>query len=106
LSIFQNLNFFKSLNECLKIENNSIISNFLYNVQILYRNNPYHNAMHAADVTNSIGFFLTKGMNQVFNEFEASCLVISALAHDLGHPGLNNAFLVATKSKYAIICKN
>lgn len=89
----------------MKIENNSIVSNFLYNIQVLYRNNPYHNSMHAADVTNSIGFFLAKGMNQVFDKFEAACLVISALAHDVGHPGLNNAFLVATKSKYAIICK-
>lgn len=60
--------------------------------------------MHATDVTNSIGFFLTKNLMQVFTPFEASCLIISALAHDVGHPGLNNAFLVAMKSKYAIIC--
>lgn len=62
--------------------------------------------MHAADVTNSIGFFLTKGMNEVFSQFEGACLLISALAHDVGHPGLNNAFLMASKSKYAIICNN
>lgn len=90
------------INKCLKIENNTILTNFLSNIQGLYRDNPYHNAMHASDVTNSIGFFLVKGLNEIFTHFELSCLVISALAHDLGHPGLNNAFLVATKSKNAI----
>ena len=43
--------------------------------------------MHASDVTNSIGFFLVNGLQEIFTHFELSCLVISALAHDLGHPG-------------------
>lgn len=51
--------------------------------------NPYHNAMHAADVANSVGFFLVNGFTTIFNQMECSSLVISALAHDLGHPGIN-----------------
>jgi len=33
-------------------------------------------------------------------------MIISALVHDVGHPGFNNAFLVATKSTEALLCKN
>lgn len=57
--------------------------------------NPYHNAMHAVDVANSVGFFLINGLTNIFNQMECSSLVISALAHDLGHPGLeiNNFFI-------------
>ena len=56
----------------------------------MYRANPYHNAMHAADVANSVGFFLVNGLTEVFNQMECSCLVVAALAHDLGHPGSDN----------------
>ena len=32
-------------------------------------------------------------------------LIIGALSHDLGHPGVNNAFLVQIQSRIAIKCK-
>lgn len=72
----------------MKIENNGVLTSFLSNINTLYRENPYHNAMHASDVTNSVGFFLVNGMSDIFTHFEISCLIISALAHDLGHPGI------------------
>ena len=33
--------------------------------------------------------------------FEAFVLLVSAIGHDVGHPGVNNAFLVALKSPLA-----
>ena len=75
------------IDKVLRIPENSVITKFLQHVQNMYRANPYHNAMHAADVANSVGFFLVNGLTQTFNQLECSSLIISALAHDLGHPG-------------------
>ena len=58
--------------------------------------NPYHNAVHAADVANAVCFFINNGLGSHLSNLEISSLILSALAHDIGHPGLNNAFLVAT----------
>jgi 3',5'-cyclic-nucleotide phosphodiesterase/cAMP-specific phosphodiesterase 4 len=44
-------------------------------------------------------FFIEAGLSEIVSEFEKACLIVSAIAHDLGHPGLNNGFMVATKSK-------
>lgn len=49
------------------------------------------------DVTNSAAFFLENGLQ--VTQFEAACLIISSLSHDVGHPGFNNGFLVASQSK-------
>ena len=100
----------------------SIAGNFLKDVNDGYIPNPYHNSIHGADVANSIGYFLTQPeFRDTFNDLEMSCMVISALVHDVGHPGnflderenlkmllldLNNAFLVATMSTEALLCKN
>ena len=80
------------------------IANFLHQEQITYNKNPYHNSLHACDVANSVCFYLECGFSEYFSGFEVGALIISALAHDIGHPGLNNAFLVATKSVFALIC--
>lgn len=58
--------------------------------------NPYHNAIHAVDVASSICFFTNKGLGSHLSNLDISCLIISSLAHDIGHPGLNNAFLIAS----------
>ena len=31
--------------------------------------NPYHNAIHAVDVTNNCSFFIINGMKKYFSEF-------------------------------------
>lgn len=59
--------------------------------------------MHAVDVTNSVIFFIENGLSHV-PDIEESCLLISSLVHDLGHPGLNNSYLVSSRSKEALIC--
>jgi hypothetical protein len=51
------------------------------------------------DVTNSAAFFIECGLNKILTDFEIACLIISSLAHDIGHPGLNNSFMVNSKSK-------
>lgn len=61
--------------------------------------------MHGADVANSVAFLLLNCFSKTFSNLEAACLIVSALVHDLGHPGVNNAFMIATKAPDALICK-
>ena len=68
-----------------------------------YANNPYHNSLHAMDVTNSVSYLLQCGLVYILSEFEIACLVISSMAHDIGHPGFNNGFMVATRSKQSLL---
>ena len=73
----------------------------------------YHNWRHAVDVTQSIYSFLVLfgicpstnskyastsaegGIEQVLTPLNGLNLLVSAIGHDVGHPGVNNAFLVA-----------
>ena len=77
---------------------------FLDKVERTYRpDNFYHNSLHAADVLNSVYFLLYSGVHRCgsFLELEIFTLITAALAHDVGHPGVNNAFLVLTQDKLA-----
>lgn len=67
-----------------------------------YNNNPYHNFRHAFDVTQAVYLFLTKGKAaELLSHIEILGLLIAALSHDLGHPGVNNSFLINTESPLA-----
>ena len=64
--------------------------------------NPYHNSVHAADVTQAMHCFLQEGaIRKHLTPIEAMCALLAAVSHDLDHPGVNQNFLVATKSHLA-----
>ena len=78
---------------------------FLTSVEHTYnRNNFYHNSIHAADVTASTLFLIQKGLSRCGNlvDLDVFALVTAALCHDIAHPGVNNAFLVATGHELAM----
>ncbi|CAD8209938.1 unnamed protein product [Paramecium octaurelia] len=103
---FENtINFFKKFKiaQTLKITKPELIGEFALKIDMSYFNNLYHNSMHALDVTNSCGFFLENGLNELLDEFEQACLIISSLAHDIGHPGLNNGFMMSNRCKLALL---
>eukprot|EP00443_Scrippsiella_acuminata_P113749 CAMPEP_0115748342 /NCGR_PEP_ID=MMETSP0272-20121206/93623_1 /TAXON_ID=71861 /ORGANISM="Scrippsiella trochoidea, Strain CCMP3099" /LENGTH=415 /DNA_ID=CAMNT_0003193351 /DNA_START=1 /DNA_END=1245 /DNA_ORIENTATION=+ len=65
---------------------------------------PYHNFMHAVDVA----FTLTRVLKLIHSEYFISAhdrlaLVVAALAHDVGHGGYNNAFLINSNDTLALI---
>ena len=61
----------------------------------------YHNKVHATDVTQSIGYMLGNGLREELDDVEVFALICTAVAHDCGHPGKSNQFLVETKSEKA-----
>ena len=92
------------LSERFDIES-SILRNFMTAVERGYnRLNYYHNSIHAADVTASTVFLIQKGLSRCGNliDLDVFALIVSAVCHDIGHPGVNNAFLVATSDDLAL----
>ncbi|CAK4033520.1 cAMP-specific 3, 5 -cyclic phosphodiesterase 4D [Lecanosticta acicola] len=81
----------------------------------------YHNWRHAVDVTQSLYCFLCDvrlcppsesspripkeagAVERLLSPIDALILLVSAIGHDVGHPGVNNAFLVASSHQLAQI---
>ncbi|KAK4698157.1 hypothetical protein P7C71_g1, partial [Lecanoromycetidae sp. Uapishka_2] len=83
----------------------------------------YHNFRHVVDVMQAIFYFLvqigtlppyptsmvtssgeakaTSPIGALLKPFDALTLLITAIGHDVGHPGVNNAFLVALNAPLA-----
>ena len=81
----------------------------------------YHNFRHVIDVMQAVFYFLlqigtlppyqdsrkspvTEQLSPIailLKPFDALTLLISAIGHDVGHPGVNNAFLVALNAPLA-----
>jgi hypothetical protein len=67
------------------------------------RNNPYHNDLHAADVTITCYQFLKLGkFHEKIPEISHISLILSCICHDYKHPGKNNNFLRDTNDELAI----
>ncbi|KIP06366.1 hypothetical protein PHLGIDRAFT_119069 [Phlebiopsis gigantea 11061_1 CR5-6] len=104
------------------------ISSFLQHLRQLYRRmNTYHNFQHALDVFQATYFFLstagmvppvsillradarlwhpdkrsTRGFLNCLENEDIFALYIAAVGHDVGHPGLTNAFLRNAKTPLA-----
>jgi hypothetical protein len=76
---------------------------FFNKVESSYKQNPYHNACHGADVCHSLMYFIcTSSLITSLTSLDLSACIIAALGHDVNHPGLNNRFLVANKDKLAM----
>ncbi|KAJ3115131.1 High affinity cAMP-specific 3',5'-cyclic phosphodiesterase 7A [Phlyctochytrium bullatum] len=65
--------------------------------------NPYHNALHAADVTHSMHYYVTrKRLWPHLSHEEQLASLIAPIIHDYMHPGVNNAFLISTLNPLTI----
>ncbi|KAL5612797.1 hypothetical protein BROUX41_004119 [Berkeleyomyces rouxiae] len=105
-----------------KIPTDQLI-NFLVACRAAYNNFvPYHNFRHVVDVLQATFSFLVNlgalppypatcgndkelpsksPMAELIEPFEALTLLITAIGHDVGHPGVNNGFLVTLNSPLA-----
>lgn len=81
--------------------------NFMSTLEDHYvKDNPFHNSLHAADVTQSTNVLLnTPALEGVFTPLEVGGALFAACIHDVDHPGLTNQFLV-NSSKCSILFWN
>ncbi|KAJ1729788.1 3',5'-cyclic-nucleotide phosphodiesterase [Coemansia biformis] len=99
------------------------VRRFVAILESAYYDNPYHNFHHAIDVTqctfyilHTLGMFNKTGprrsslrspadaqlpLHTILRPTDAMALVVASLCHDLGHPGLNNAFMVRARTQLA-----
>ena len=66
-----------------------------------YKTTLYHNSMHGADVTQSLQNSNAEEICQSL-VLDLLGILIAALGHDLGHPGLTNPFHINSSSELAI----
>ena len=79
--------------------------NFFDNLQKRYMPNPYHNSCHAADILVSTLFIMHKSIIfESLTDIEVLSIIISHLAHDVGHPGFTNRFLINIQDRLSIEC--
>ncbi|CAO3703431.1 unnamed protein product [Rhizopus stolonifer] len=92
---------------------------FVIDLSNLYHDdNPYHNFSHAVDVLQCIYYFLCqidvlsfandrspspKRNYCILRSMDIFALLIAAIGHDTGHPGVNNAFLINTSAPLAVL---
>ncbi|XP_078398482.1 3',5'-cyclic-AMP phosphodiesterase 7B-like isoform X1 [Cetorhinus maximus] len=81
---------------------------FLVMIQEDYHSqNPYHNAVHAADVTQAMHCYLKEPkLSRFLSPLDIMLGLMAAAAHDVDHPGVNQPFLIKTKHHLASLYQN
>jgi hypothetical protein len=83
-----------------------VFQTFAHKVAKGYKDVPYHNALHAADVVHSSHLFLRMAelpQRASLSNIHIAGFLVAALIHDYKHPGLNNSFLEKSGNKLAIL---
>ncbi|XP_031731857.1 calcium/calmodulin-dependent 3',5'-cyclic nucleotide phosphodiesterase 1C-like [Anarrhichthys ocellatus] len=84
----------------------SALISFVDSLEVGYskHKNPYHNLMHAADVTQTMHYLLLKtGMVHWLTELEIFAIIFAAAIHDYEHTGTTNNFHTQTRSDTAML---
>ncbi|XP_034949629.1 calcium/calmodulin-dependent 3',5'-cyclic nucleotide phosphodiesterase 1-like [Chelonus insularis] len=82
------------------------LENFLTRIEEGYcqHKNPYHNNIHAADVTQTMHYILSKaGLTNWLTELEIFASLVAAIIHDYQHTGTTNNFHVMAGSDTALL---
>eukprot|EP00747_Dinoflagellata_sp_TGD_P040092 gnl/TRDRNA2_/TRDRNA2_140656_c1_seq1.p1 gnl/TRDRNA2_/TRDRNA2_140656_c1~~gnl/TRDRNA2_/TRDRNA2_140656_c1_seq1.p1 ORF type:complete len:350 (-),score=76.09 gnl/TRDRNA2_/TRDRNA2_140656_c1_seq1:71-1087(-) len=84
--------------------NTVVMSKFLKEAEAFYLpKTPYHNWYHAVDVTHCVyRLFNICFVETYLSGTDRFALLISALAHDIGHQGMSNPFLIETSHELAL----
>ncbi|ESO12607.1 hypothetical protein HELRODRAFT_62653, partial [Helobdella robusta] len=66
--------------------------------------NPYHNLIHAADVTQTAHHVIhSSGLTTWFSDLEVFSAIVASLIHDFEHTGTTNTFHINTSSDTALL---
>jgi hypothetical protein len=75
---------------------------FLEDVRAGYFDNPYHSFAHGVDVASVVYNFLHMPRTMVWlTPLDRLSMMLAALCHDIGHPGLTNLYQVNAKTELA-----
>lgn len=81
------------------------LADFLQELQSRYKPNPYHNAIHAADILASGLYIINSSFIQSnLTDLEMVAIILAHIAHDVGHPGYTNRFLINFQDDLAMQC--
>eukprot|EP00892_Ulva_mutabilis_P001721 jgi/Ulvmu1/1154/UM107_0028.1 len=85
-----------------------LLIQFLKVIEALYpRSNPYHNSTHAADVVQAVVCMLLQDrLTERFTDLEVLAMMLAAIVHDVGHPGVTNQFLRSSKDDLSYMFSN
>jgi len=80
---------------------------FISSIEGAYKPNPYHNRIHAADVTQAAYYMWSvigeqSHMADYFVEIDVLVMIFAAAVHDVGHPAVRNDFLIKTRNSLAL----
>ncbi|GIL46288.1 hypothetical protein Vafri_3305 [Volvox africanus] len=80
------------------------LARVLRQVEAGYLDNPYHNAVHAADVLQTLHVIIHATQLHVhyLDRLGLLAAYYAAIVHDYGHPGMTNDFLVAISDPLAV----
>lgn len=79
------------------------VTNFIRLIEKSYIDNPYHNKTHAADVLQTLHALLQmNGKEFATGQVQLFSILISAVVHDVAHPGKNNTFQVNAKTDLTV----
>ncbi|XP_013874362.1 cAMP-specific 3',5'-cyclic phosphodiesterase 7B isoform X2 [Austrofundulus limnaeus] len=72
-----------------------------------HSHNPYHNAVHAADVTQAMYCYMKEPkLAEHLTPLDVFLGLMAAAAHDVDHPGVNQPFLIKTRHHLASLYQN
>eukprot|EP00930_Biecheleria_cincta_P022729 TRINITY_DN16553_c0_g1_i1.p1 TRINITY_DN16553_c0_g1~~TRINITY_DN16553_c0_g1_i1.p1 ORF type:complete len:1039 (+),score=185.22 TRINITY_DN16553_c0_g1_i1:288-3119(+) len=80
----------------------NVLDNFIETVKSNYKPTAFHNWDHGLDVAFEVRRYFYDLKHCLFDEEVYMWLLVAALGHDIGHPGVNNMFLVETAHEYAL----
>jgi hypothetical protein len=82
----------------------TILANYIREIATKYSDNPFHNLQHSACVTHMVYMLIcATGANKYLSTIQLFGCVVSALVHDVDHPGNTNMFEVSTFSHLAVL---
>ena len=82
----------------------STLCNYVGAVQAEYhKENPYHNAIHAADVVQTLHSLIQMHGTDESDPRDLLAILLSAIVHDMDHPGNTNSFHTNLQTELAIM---
>ncbi|KAK0393048.1 hypothetical protein QR680_000032 [Steinernema hermaphroditum] len=93
----------RGLLKTFEIPSHQLIT-YLLHLEHHYRENPYHNQIHAADVAQSMHVLISSpALKDVFTDLEILAAIMAGAMHDVDHPGFTNQYLINSNSELAIM---